>query len=125
MTRGAPAPDGRRRGRALKRGRLLYLALTAWQPVWLGLLPAPAGKASWAIAIAATLPLLVPLYGIVRCQPRAMVWGGYLALLYFMFGVMEWWSAPGQAWTAGLTILLSVAFLAALAVGTRKQPRNR
>ncbi len=108
----------------MKVARALYLALLAWQPIWLAFLPPPAGKASWPIALVATLPLLLPLPGVLSRRPRAMVWGGYLALVYFMFGVMEWWSAPGQRLAAGVEVLLSAAFLITLAIATRKQPRG-
>ena len=76
-------------------------------------------------AAAAALPLLLPLPGIVMLRPRALVWGGYLALLYFMFGVMEWWSAPGQWLMAAAETVLSTAYLLALARATRKQRRPK
>ncbi|KAA9129595.1 DUF2069 domain-containing protein [Marinihelvus fidelis] len=114
-----------RRKAALQAARVLYVMLLAWQPLWLAVIPAPAGKQAWPLALLATVPLLLPLPGVLARRPRALVWAGYLALLYFMFGVMEWWSAANQQWTAGVETLLASTFLVALAVATRKQRRKR
>lgn len=109
------APGARRAARAV------YLLLLAWQPIWLALLPPPVGKASWPLAIMATVPLLLPLNGILRLKTRALVWAGYLALFYFVFGVTEWWSAPPQRGAAATETLLAATFLAVLLFATRRR----
>ena len=75
---------------------LAYLALLFLQPVWHALLPTPLGAESWWLALVATVPLLLPLRGILKGSIRSMTWGGYLLVLYLVVGIMEAWSNPPQ-----------------------------
>lgn len=102
-------------GARLARGA--WLALLAWQWVWHAGWP-PAG---WAWALAASLPLLLPLRGILTLRHRAMAWGGYLAVAYFIFAVTEAWSDPNARWPAGVQIALTCVFLAGLGLGGRRR----
>ena len=77
-----------------------YLAILVLQGVWHGLLPGPAGNQNWTLALLAALPLVLPLAGILAGRVRSMTWGGYLLVLYFIIGVMEAWSNPGQRTSA-------------------------
>jgi hypothetical protein len=79
-----------------RAARWIYLALIALQPVWHGLLPPPAGNGNWALAVLATVPLLLPLRGVWSGTLRAMAWAGYLSMLYLVVGVMEAWANPPQ-----------------------------
>ncbi len=106
--------------RARRLARAAWLGLIAWQVVWLALLPTPHGKANPWLAALLTLPLLVPLRGILALRPRSLIWGGYLALFLAMFGMMEWWASPAERPAASLQIVLCGGFLVALALGTRK-----
>ena len=75
---------------------LAYLALLFLQPVWHALLPTPLGAESWWLALVATVPLLLPLRGVLKGNIRSMTWGGYLLVLYLVVGIMEAWSNPPQ-----------------------------
>ena len=75
---------------------LAYLALLFLQPVWHALLPTPLGAESWWLALVATVPLLLPLRGVLKGNIRSMTWGGYLLVLYLVVGIMETWSNPPQ-----------------------------
>ena len=93
--------------------RLLYLALLAWQWVWhSGILTD--GQPNWILATVMTVLLLLPLRGILRLQHKPTLWGGFLALFFFMFGVMEAWTLADARLAAGVQIALSVAYIAAL-----------
>ena len=85
---------------------LAYLALLFLQPVWHALLPTPLGAESWWLALAATLPLLLPLRGVLKGNIRSMTWGGYLLVLYLVVGIMEAWSNPPQRLPALLQTVL-------------------
>lgn len=100
-----------------------YVALLVLQPVWLGLLPAPLGKQSWGLALLATLPLLLPLRGILAGTVRSMTWGGYLLVFYFVIGVMEAWSNPAQRMPALLQTALAVLYVTGLVLLTRRSRR--
>lgn len=108
-------------GRARRFARLCWLALIIWQFAWLALLPEPLGKTQLAFAFVVTVPLLLPLRGIIALRPRSLIWGGYLALFAGMLGVMEFWAAPEERPAAALQLLLSVCYLVFLAFSTRRR----
>lgn len=91
--------------------RWCWLALILLQPAWFALLPVPAGAGNWALAAAATVPLLLPLGGVWRGSLRAITWAGYIAMLYLVIGVMEAWANPPQRLPALLQISLVVVFV--------------
>lgn len=111
------------RQRAREVARLSWLALIAWQLAWLALLPGPVGKQSPVLAAFATLPLLLPLRGILRLEERGMIVGVYLALFAAMFGMVELWAAPGERLAAGFQLTLCLAYSVALVVATRREKR--
>jgi uncharacterized membrane protein len=88
-----------------------YLALLALQPTWHVLLPAPLGNGSWPLATVATIPLLLPLRGVLAGSLRSMTWAGYLVMLYLIIGVMEAWSNPPQRWPALAQTILVMVFV--------------
>jgi uncharacterized membrane protein len=92
----------------------LYLALLLLQVVWHFLLPQPFGAHNWILAVVASLPLLLPLAGIAKGRFRSMTWGGFLAVLYFVIGVMEAWSNPAQRIPATIQIVLALGYCGAL-----------
>jgi len=59
------------------------------------------------------LPLLVPMFGLLRERVRAYQWTSLLALAYLCEGIVRAWADAGAAGTlAVLEILLSVALFA-------------
>ncbi len=98
---------------------LIFLGL-AWE-LWLAPLR-PGG--SW-IALK-VLPLLAPLFGILRGNPYTFQWTSMLILAYFCEGVVRAWSEQGLS--AGLALaqtLLSLAFFFCAIRYIRAQPRLR
>lgn len=73
-----------------------YIALLVLQSVWHFLLPKPYGSGLWWLGLLATIPLILPLRGILSGSLRSMTWAGYLLLLYLVIGIMEAWSNPPQ-----------------------------
>ena len=88
-----------------------YLALVLLQPVWHALLPPPRGAGIWWLAGIATLPLLLPLKGVIAGSLRSMTWAGYLVMLYLAIGIMEAWSNPPQRLPALVQTGLVVVFV--------------
>ena len=88
-----------------------YLATLIWQVIWHGLLPLPMGTRNIWLALVACLPLLVPLFGLVRGRYRSMIWAGLLLMLYFTIGMMEVWSNPPQRFPAMVQVALAVFYL--------------
>ncbi len=86
---------------------LIFLCL-AWE-LWLAPLR-PGG--SW-LALKA-LPLLSPLFGILRGRRYTYQWSSMLVLAYFAEGVVRAWSERGDSQAlAAAEIALSLAFFAA------------
>lgn len=83
---------------------LIFLCV-AWE-LWLAPIR-PGG--SWLVL--KTLPLLLPLMGILKGRRYTYQWAPMLMLAYFTEGVVRAWSDSGlSAWLAGVEVLLSVVF---------------
>jgi uncharacterized membrane protein len=104
-----------------RTARWAWLGLIALQPVWLALLPPPAGPGNGWLATLATVPLLLPLGGVWRGSLRALTWAGYLSMLYLVIGVMEAWANPPQRLPALLQVALVAGFVGS-ALGVKPGP---
>src|SRR5574340_879792 len=83
---------------------LIFLCL-AWE-LWLAPLR-PGGS----FLVLKTLPLLLPLMGILKGRRYTYQWAPMLVLAYFTEGVVRAWSDTGlSAWLAGGEIVLTVVF---------------
>ncbi len=92
---------------------LIVLCL-AWE-LWL----APLRPGGSLMALKA-LPLALPLAGIVAGRRRTYQWSSLLVLAYFAEGATRAWSDAGLARAlAGLEIVLSLAFFAAVVAYAR------
>ena len=89
---------------------VIYLLLLLLQPLWLWLLPAPAGYQSAWLAGLFGLPLLFPLPGILKGSLRKAIVGAYLSLPHFMFAVSEGWARPAGRWLAIAQLTLIIAY---------------
>ena len=69
-----------------------------------------------------TLPLLLPLRGLLHGRPAAHLWASFLMMLYFMHGVVEAMTNPPQRLLAIAEIALSLTVFIAAALYTRWAP---
>lgn len=103
---------------------LIALCL-AWE-LWL----APLREGGSALAFKA-LPLLLPLFGILRGRRYTFQWAWLLGLAYFTEGVVRAWSEQGTSQQLAFAeIALSLAFFAATVfyariTGGKAHPRSR
>lgn len=89
---------------------LIVLCL-GWEIFWAPL------RAGGSLLFLKTLPLLLPVFGILRGKRYTYQWSGMLILFYFTEGVVRSWSETGLS--RGLAIaevLLSLAFFASVIV---------
>ena len=98
-----------------------YLGLILLQPLWHALLPPPSGAGNWTLATVATVPLLLPLKGLLANSLRSMTWAGYLVMLYLVIGIMEAWSNPPQRIPALAQTTLVIIFVGSVLVFSRRQ----
>ena len=89
------------------------LALLALQWAWRAAQPAETWP-WWLPALLFSLPLLPPAIAFALRRPRAPLWSGTVALLYFCHGIAEWRANPAQApWAAAETgLALAMVFAA-------------
>ena len=83
------------------------LALIALNLAWEAWL-VPSGR---VVLILKTVPLLLPLFGILRAQRYTYQWSSMLILLYFTEGVVSAYSKHGMASRLGMAeVALTVMF---------------
>ena len=88
-------------------------ALLGLQWAWRAMQPAPSWP-WWLAALLFSLPLLPPAIAFVLRRPRAPLWAGTIALLYFCHGIAEWRADPAQVpWALAETALSVVLVFAA------------
>ena len=86
---------------------LIFLCV-AWE-LWLA--PVRAGGSALALK---SLPLLLPLFGVLRGKRYTYQWSSMLILAYFMEGVVRAWSERGAGQAVALAeIVLSMVFFSA------------
>ncbi|HXF16985.1 MAG TPA: DUF2069 domain-containing protein [Burkholderiales bacterium] len=86
----------------------LILLCIAWE-LWLA--PVRAGGSSLVLK---ALPLLLPLFGVLRGKRYTYQWSSMLIFAYFMEGVVRGWSEHGAGQALALAeIALSVVFFIA------------
>jgi uncharacterized membrane protein len=95
----------------------------AWQGFWHALLPQPAGNTSARLALILLIPLVLPLWGVIKGVHRTMVLAGFLLLLYFVGGITEAWSTPPQRWPALVQTFLCAGYFTALVLWSRQLRR--
>ena len=103
--------------------RVVTLACTAGLlvliPTWmLWLNPTDDWRPNLVLTIGLMLPLLLPLPGLLRGKPKAYAWIAFIAMLYFIHGVVESWTLWADSGVRVLalteTLLASLLFVAAL-----------
>jgi uncharacterized membrane protein len=83
---------------------LIFLCLL-WEAV---LAPPPSGN---RVMMVKALPLLLPLFGILRERAYTYQWSTLLILLYFVEGVVRAWSDSGLSRTlAAVEVALTLAY---------------
>ena len=92
---------------------LIFLCL-AWE-LWL----APIRPGGSLLALK-TLPLLVPLFGVLRGKRYTFQWSSMFILLYFTEGVVRGWGDAGLSRALALgEVALSLAFFTAVVAYSR------
>lgn len=77
---------------------------------------------SWPICIAAILPLLAPVPGLVRGRRYTYAWSSLLAIPYLVFAVSELLVNSAARWVAAISLLLVFAWFCTMIVFLRVSP---
>jgi uncharacterized membrane protein len=106
-----------------RKTRVITLCL--WTAVALSLLSWIAVGYSWPICVAAVLPLLAPLNGLIRGHRRTYAWATLFTIPYIMFALTELLVNPAARWAASLSLLLVFAWFCAMVLFLRASPTLR
>lgn len=107
--------------------RLMLLSwwlLTALQLAWHGLVPPPLGNQNWILASVAVAPLLALAHPVLKGGVKGRFWGMLLVMLYFMAGITEAWSNPGQRVPAVLQVIACLGYFSAMVWLNRRTGRR-
>lgn len=102
--------------------RVAWLALIGLQLVWFGWLAPAESLGRLNGTLFALVPLLLPLWWILRLGRDGLVIGGMILLGYFCFAVVEAWVDPSVRWLAMAQIALITTYFVALLAIRRRRP---
>ena len=71
------------------------------------------------------VPLALPLRGLLNGRPYTYAWSGFLALLYFVHGIGDFFINPPERIYSGIEILLSLTFFFSCAFYARLGASSR
>ncbi|WP_390904835.1 DUF2069 domain-containing protein [Vibrio rarus] len=104
------APQTRRWLRVAQMGHGL---LVAWVVLWHSLISPPIEFSPWFLTIAWTLPLLLPMKGILKQNPYTFAWANFILLLYFLHSLTLVYVDEGERALAITELCLtSITFIA-------------
>lgn len=105
----------------LNLARVCFALIILWQPVWFVWL-APGQVLPLGLALAMLmLPLAACMPWVWHKRPGALILGGCLLLLHFSVAVMELWASPAARLPAGVQLLLTLAYFAAMSIGLKRR----
>lgn len=87
--------------------------------IWHAWLVAPVHYPISLVVLITTLPLLIPLRGVLHGRARAHLWVAFISLLYFIHGVGEAFANPEQRWLGLLEVGLSLLLFFAASLYSR------
>jgi uncharacterized membrane protein len=80
---------------------------------------------SWVLCLAAVVPLLAPLPGLIRGRRYTYAWATLFAIPYLMFAVTELLVNPAARWVASLSLVLVFAWFCAMVLFLRASRARR
>lgn len=96
----------------VKRYRYLalcsHVGLLLWMAVWYFLLKTPQGYSIVFISVMYLLPLLLPLYGIIKAKPYTHAWSCFVVLWYFLHAITVMYSEPEYFLHASVELALAI-----------------
>lgn len=103
--------------------RLVSVGL--WAAVALSLLSWITVGYPWALCIAAVVPLLAPLNGLLRGRRFTYAWATLFAIPYLVFALTELLVNRAARWAASISLLLIFSWFCAMILFVRVSPARR
>lgn len=79
----------------------------------------------WMMCVAAALPLLAPLHGLVRGRRYTYAWATLFAVPYIVFALTELLVNPAARWVAAVSLLLVFAWFCTMILFLRASRAHR
>jgi uncharacterized membrane protein len=90
-----------------------YFSLLFYMPLWLILLSPSTGLSPTLSLVMFTLPLLLPLKGLILGNPYTYAWSSFIVMIYFLHSLTTLWVSPkDMLWALIELLLATVMFLA-------------
>jgi uncharacterized membrane protein len=106
-----------------QKARVLTLSL--WLAVAASLLSWTAVGYAWPVCVAAVLPLLAPLNGLLRGHRRTYAWATMFTIPYIVFALTELLVNPAARWAASISLLLVFGWFCTMVLFLRASPAQR
>jgi uncharacterized membrane protein len=106
-----------------RKARLASIWL--WAAVALSLISWQLVGYPWMLCLAAVVPLLAPLPGLIRGRRYTYAWATLFSIPYLMFAVTELLVKPAARWVAALSLLLVFAWFCAMILFLRASRARR
>lgn len=90
-------------------GKFGYFGLLLLQPIWyLWLLPEH--QISWVVCVSMSVPLLIPMHGMLRNNPYTFAWAQFIVLFYMIHAVTALMTEPGVIQLMAMLELIFTVF---------------
>jgi len=91
---------------------IAYFSLLIFMPLWLIVIN-PSSMSPWLSLTLFTLPLLLPMRGLLKGEPYTYAWSNFIIMIYFLHSLTTLWVSKSDFIWASIELLLaSTMFLA-------------
>lgn len=94
-------------------GHIGYWGLWLLIPLWTLWLAPPALGNPWVLFLLLWLPLLLPMYGLIKGKAYTFAWANFIVMLYFLHSLTNLWIGEGMHFLLSVLelILASIMFI--------------
>jgi len=96
-----------------------HIGLLIWMAIWYFYLKTPQTYSFSFVFILYLLPLLLPLYGVIRAKPYTHAWSCFIVLWYLMHAITVMYSEPQYILHAALELVLAIGMFAGCSLFAR------
>ena len=90
-----------------------YFSLLIFMPLWLIFISPSSGLSPTLTLVMFTLPLLLPLRGLIAGNPYTYAWANFVVMIYFLHSTTTLWVSPEDViWASLELIFASIMFIA-------------
>ncbi len=85
-----------------------HISLLVWMSIWYLVLSGARDYSATFIIVVYILPLILPLYGIVRAKPYTHAWACFIVLWYFLHAITVMYAEPNYIIHASFELVLAI-----------------